>query len=146
LTTALGGAIVAVMGVLSDYFVAGADDLGKVGSDGKLPKAWPRIDCKGFGVIPLEALAKRLKAKGFEDGEPPAHGEDYEWLVMQLTPSLVKALAKLSKEDIAKHAAPLAKIEELGWSVKDTQRVLVDLNGLAKKAGDKKNVYLWTCP
>lgn len=131
------------MGVLSDYFIAGADELGKVGKSGKLPKAWPQVDAKGFGMIPLEALAKRLEKSALEDGEPPAHGDDYEWVVQQLTPAFVRALAKLSKDDIAKHAPAVAKIEELGWSSKETARVIELLHGLAKKAGDK-NVYLWT--
>jgi hypothetical protein len=132
------------MGVLSDYFIAGADDLEAVGADGELPEAWPRIDAKGFGIVPLEELAKRLKTKAaLANGDPPVHGEDYEWVVMQLTPAFVKALAKLSKPDIAKLAPSMAKIEELGWPVKDTARVIEGLNGLAKKAG-KKNLYLWT--
>ena len=131
------------MGVLSDYFLASTNGLGEVGPDGMLPEAWPRIEAKGFGIIPLEALAKRLKTTALAKGEPPAHGDDYEWVVMQLTPPFVKVLAKLSEEDIAKHAVPMAKLEELGWSVKDTQRVITLIHGLAKKAGDK-NVYLWT--
>jgi hypothetical protein len=131
------------MGVLSDYFVASADEVGELGSEGDLPEQWPKLDAKGFGIMPLEALAKRLKTKGFEKGDPPAHGEDYEWVVMQLTPALVKALAKLAKDDITKLAPVIAKIEELEWSVKDTERVIKELSALAKKAG-AKNVYLWT--
>ena len=56
------------MGVLSDYFVASAAELEAVGPDGELPRAWPRVDAKGFGIVPLEALAERLEQKGFVKG------------------------------------------------------------------------------
>jgi len=131
------------MGVLSDYFLATPDDLTTI--EGDIPKKWPRCEAKGFGVVPFEQLGKRLKATAFEKGEPPAHGEEYEWVVMAVTETMVAALAALSDAGVKTHGAAMAKTEEVGWKEADGRAIVGELRELAKKAGKaKKRMYLWT--
>lgn len=131
------------MGVLSDYFVADPTAVTQLDSD-QLSLVQPRIDAKGFGMIPLEAVAKRLGVTAFEPGPPEVHGPDYEGFVLPLTPALVAALAKLSPEAVAAHAEAVAPIPELEWTPGEVTRVLDGLAKLAAGAGSAR-VYLWTC-
>ncbi len=129
------------MGVLCDYFIAAPTELDGV-TEGALPEGWPRLDAKGFSVVPLDALGARLGARATEAGPPVLHGDDYAWFVSPLTADMVTALAQLSDEEVASHAAALAPIPELGWKPAEAERVISGLAHLARGAGDRR-MYLW---
>lgn len=133
------------MGVLSDYFVADPAELAQLDTDAGLPDSWPRIDAQGFGVVPIEALAKRLNVRALDAGPPLVHAPDFEWMIMALTPECAQALAGLSPDAICGHAAALAPMEELEWPTADVERVLTELVALAQKMGSGR-MYLWMCP
>ncbi len=132
------------MGVLSDYFVAEPEALALIDANGALPAHWPRVDAKGFGVVPLDALAARLGVRATEPGPPTVHGSDFEWFVLPLTSACAQALAGLAPDAIGGHAAELASMEELGWPPTDVERLLQALVALAREAGARR-MYLWVC-
>lgn len=132
------------MGILSDYFVTEPEALALIDESGGLPAHWPRVDAKGFGVMPLDALAARLGVRATEPGPPTVHGSDFEWFVLPLTSACVQALASLGPDAIGGHAAELAKMEELGWSPADVERLLQRLVALANVAGGSR-MYIWVC-
>lgn len=133
------------MGVLSDYFVADPAELAQLDTGAGLPEEWPRIDAKGFSVVPIEALAKRLGVRALDAGPPVVHAPDFEWLVMALTPECVQALDGLSPDAIRGHAAALAPMEELEWPTADVEHLLTELVALAQKTGSGR-MYLWMSP
>lgn len=129
---------------LCDYFIASAAELETVGSEG-VPKKLLRVDAKGFDMVPIEALAKRLKVKAAVDpGEPIVHGDDFEWFAQRLTAPMLDALSGLDEASTSKHGKAIAGIPELGWSPEQAQKLLRELVVLAKAAKTKKKaMYMW---
>jgi hypothetical protein len=130
------------MGILSDYFIASDSEIEAF--DQRVPDAWPTVEGKGFGLMPLRGLAKELGVDALEDGEPKIHGESFEWFVQKLLPPFVVALAKLTPAEIEKHSVLLSKHESAKGMPAHAKRFLDGLVGLAKKAGTKKSVYVYT--
>jgi hypothetical protein len=132
------------MGVLSDFFVASDAELAKVGDTGAA-EGMKVLEAKGFGVVPFESLGKCMKVKkALEPGEPPAHGEAYEWVAMKATKAMVEALAALDDAALETHAAALAKTPELGWKPAEVAALLRPLRALAQQArASERGLYLW---
>jgi hypothetical protein len=134
------------MGILSDYFVASEEELLGVSARG-VPKGLPRVEAKGFGLIPLNSLSESFGVgdEGLEAGEPIHSGDDYAWFVQKLTAEMVDALAALTDAAVPKTSNAMSATEEVDWEPKEVATLLEDLRALAlgaKKA--KKAMYLWT--
>lgn len=133
------------MGVLTDYFAANEEELGGAGARG-VPENVARVDAKGFGVIPFGQLAKRLlgKGDGVDPGEPLLHGDDFEWFVQRITPTMAAAVGTMTDADIASHAEALSGTDDLDWPEDLTRDLLARLRALAVDAKRKKrDLYLW---
>lgn len=131
------------MGILTDYFVASPAQLDAI--RGGAPDGKSRIDAKGFGTVPCEALGKALGVKALVPGEPAVHGDDFEWFIIPLTDAMVAALAAMTDAEVASHGAMLAKRPEVKASEGVAQAFVGELRALANRGVKaKKGMYLYT--
>jgi HAMP domain-containing protein len=130
---------------LCEYFLASAAELKAVAESGSPDERLTKVDAKGFDVIAIEALAKRLRVKkAVDEGEPIVHGEGFEWFAQRVTEPMQHALEKLSAKDIAGHAKALAK--EVDWSATEISKLLTTLSEMAVSAKkQRKSLYMWVC-
>lgn len=127
---------------LCDYLLANEEELA---SFGETVDPLTRVDAKGFDIVALDALAKRLAVpQATPPGPPKVHGEDYEWFLKPLTPSMVAALAALEAADCEQHARALREAEGSDWDQDDLARLLGDLRDLARRTTPEvRGMYLW---
>jgi hypothetical protein len=134
------------MGIICDYFVASRSELEEVAASAAVPASMPRVDAKGFHVVPLAKLAKMLATgdEGVEPGEPKHHGDGFEWFVLDVTVPMMERLANLTHAEIADHGGAIAVIPELGWQPAEGQRVLGELRALSKRAlSENKTLHVF---
>jgi hypothetical protein len=129
---------------LCDYLLANEEELASLSEAGN-PYDLTRVDAKGFDILAIEALAKRLGVpSATPDGPPEVHGEDFEWFVQALTPPMVTALAGIADEDREQHAQALAAADVTDWDPGDLVRLLGDLRDMARRAGpEARGMFMW---
>lgn len=127
---------------LCDYLLANEDELASFAETGD---QLTRVDAKGFDILALEALAERLGVKkATPPGQPEVHGEDFEWFLQSLTPSMVTALAGLEGADCEQHARALREADVSDWDQGDLARLLGDLRAMARRAQpESRRMFMW---
>jgi hypothetical protein len=67
---------------LCELLLATDAELSSLAESGSPGDGLTRVDAKGFDVLPIEALAKRLGVgRAPADGKPDIHSDDFEWFV-----------------------------------------------------------------
>lgn len=130
---------------LCEYFVADSTELESVAAQGSPTDGLTVVDAKGFDMIPIEALAKRLTVhRAVDEGEPIIHGNDFEWFAQRLTTPMLEALSGLAAGDLAAHAEALAQTPNLKWPADQLTKLLGALAEMARGAkASRKDLYMW---
>jgi hypothetical protein len=136
------------MGILSDFFVATADEARRY-DDGKGFPGDARIQSGGLTVLELSTLWAALEGRSWDVGtlddfELIREDDGGERLVHRLPDAFVGKLLASSDSDLQVAAARWAQTDEMGCSPADARPVIDHLVRLAGRAtAEKKGLFLW---
>ena len=130
---------------LCDYFLATDAELSSLAESGSPSDGLTRVDAKGFDVLPIEALAKRLGVgRAAAEGKPDIHSDDFEWFVQRLTTGMVAALASQSDAACAEHARALTEAGVTDWDPSDLGDLLRELSAMARRTEPEgRSLFMW---
>jgi len=140
------------MGVLSDLFIAGADEIGLLNPDASPAGVFTTIDVSGIDILKLTSLLCILRSSNYDMnvidqffavGE---ESEDGPW-IHKFPDELRDLLSALDTETIARTAGDWSRTEEFQleqWPQELVEEALTAMAGLAVQAKQtNKDIFLW---
>jgi hypothetical protein len=130
---------------LTDFFVASPKELREADA-AELPAPFETFQMKNVDIVELGTLNGLLTESDAMPDLVTEVTKEGPW-VYRLPVALVKALASLEDKALSRVAAQWAKTEEFtrdGATASQAKAILTGLRELAKKAGARKAVFVWT--
>ena len=151
------------MGVLSDVFVASADEVTLAEGGPTVDRRLPAVDVKGLEQVKLGALGQLLLERKLDTEDPGSYGSTYDALVDEMSEPvhefsdeewvypipnrLAAALADIPDERFAHLVETWGATEEFaldGFEENDVRDYVIELRRMARLArASGKRLYLW---